>query len=181
MSKVFYPKLAASNIKKMPRHMFPYILTCTLTIMMYYIIRGLGMNSSVEEMHGGQDIIMIMGLGSWVIIIFSVIFLFYTNSFLIKRRKRNLDCSISWVWKNATWVEWFSGRLYSPAVSAFWRELPQVSFFSHLVYLLLMKMLRFPVSLGFEIAPKAIGECLFLFAGIFSAELSEHFEADSPL
>ena len=167
MSKVFYPKLAASNIKKNAKTYVPYILTCTLTIMMYYIIRGLGMNSSVEEMHGGQDIIMIMGLGSWVIIIFSVIFLFYTNSFLIKRRKKEfglfniLGMEKRHLGRVVFWETLFSGGFSLLAGIA------SGILFSHLVYLLLMKMLRFPVSLGFEIAPKAIGECLFLFAGIF--------------
>ena len=88
MSKFFYVKLAFSNIKKNARIYVPYMLTCMGTIMMYYIIRGLALNQSMRDIRGGNEVQMIMGFGSWIIGIFAVIFLFYTNSFLIKRRKK---------------------------------------------------------------------------------------------
>ena len=84
----FYPRLAADGIRKNKRMYIPYILTCTGMVMMYYIITFLQYSDTVLALRGGSTIAMMMGLGSWVIAVFAVIFLFYTNSFLIRRRKK---------------------------------------------------------------------------------------------
>ncbi|MDE5945695.1 MAG: FtsX-like permease family protein, partial [Oscillospiraceae bacterium] len=88
MKMSFYPKLALSNIKKNARSYIPYIITCIVTIAMYYIMKSLSLNKDLEKTFGGSTLIYILELGSNVIAIFSVIFLFYTNSFLIKNRKK---------------------------------------------------------------------------------------------
>ncbi len=84
----FYPKLAAGNIKKNGRTYFPYILTCILTIAMFYVFKSLSMNPGLKKMTGAEHLAFIMMFGSIVIGLFALIFLFYTNSFLIKRRKK---------------------------------------------------------------------------------------------
>lgn len=84
----FYPKLAAGNIKKNGRTYFPYILTCILTIAMFYVFKSLSMNPGLKKMTGAEHLALIMMFGSIVIGLFALIFLFYTNSFLIKRRKK---------------------------------------------------------------------------------------------
>lgn len=88
MTKTFYPKLAASNIKKNRRTYIPYILTCILTVAMFYIVKSLSMNPGLEQMLGGGYVSYTMLFGSLVVGLFALIFLFYTNSFLIKRRKK---------------------------------------------------------------------------------------------
>ena len=57
-------------------------------VMMYYIIAFLGENKLVSTIRGGATVQMILGLGAVVLRVFSLIFLFYTNSFLMKRRKK---------------------------------------------------------------------------------------------
>ncbi len=84
----FYPKLAASGIRKNRRLFTPFILTCTGMVMMFYIIIYLAASDALSEVVGGETLRSIFALGSWVIAVFSVIFLFYTNSFLIRRRKK---------------------------------------------------------------------------------------------
>ena len=59
-------------------------------IMMNYIIAFLTFSDSLSDMSGGDQIKMMLNLGCYVIGAFSVIFLFYTNSFLIKKRKKEL-------------------------------------------------------------------------------------------
>lgn len=66
----------------------PFVLSCILTIMMYYMVSSLSMNPNMMNMIGGDVMQQILSLGIYVITVFAVIFLFYTNSFLIKRRKR---------------------------------------------------------------------------------------------
>ena len=83
-----YPKLAVQGIRKNGKIYLPYIITCIGMIMMFYIISYLTYSKSVYAMNGGRDIQMILSWGMGVIAVFSVIFLFYTNSFIIKRRKK---------------------------------------------------------------------------------------------
>ena len=84
----FYPKLAASGMIKNKRMYLPYILTCTGMVMMYYIIQFLSVNEPIGQLSGAEAIQSTLAFGSWVIAIFACIFLFYTNSFLIRRRKK---------------------------------------------------------------------------------------------
>lgn len=84
----FYPRLAADGMRKNKRLYLPYILTCTGMVMMYYIVTFLQYSNAVSALPGGETITAMMGLGSWIIAAFAVLFLFYTNSFLIRRRKK---------------------------------------------------------------------------------------------
>ena len=84
----FYFGLAKDGIRKNSKMYTPYILTCIGMVMMYYIILSLQTDKTIGNMAHGSDIQMVLGFGGWVIAIFSCIFLFYTNSFLIKRRKK---------------------------------------------------------------------------------------------
>lgn len=88
MRKGFYIKLAASNIKKNSRTYIPYIITCIITAAMFYIINSLSNNESIKKLYGGETILITLGYGTYVTAIFAFIFLFYTNSFLMKRRKK---------------------------------------------------------------------------------------------
>ncbi len=88
MKFAFYPKLAFHGVCKNKKLYFPYILTSLGMVMMFYIISFLSYTPVLDHMRGGPNLKMIMGLGSWVIGIFAVIFLFYTNSFLLRGRKK---------------------------------------------------------------------------------------------
>lgn len=89
MNKMFlYPKLAASGIKNNRRTYLPYILTCAGMIMMFYIVAFLQGNSFVAKMRGGDIMQVLLGFGVVIMVIFSSIFMFYTNSFLIRGRKK---------------------------------------------------------------------------------------------
>ena len=83
-----YARLAAGGIRRNGRLYAPYILTCSLMAMMYYIVCFLSANSMLGDMKGGDMLREMMGFGIVIMGIFAGIFLFYTNSFLIKQRKR---------------------------------------------------------------------------------------------
>ena len=84
----FYPKLALTGIAKNKKTYIPYILTGIGMVAMFYIVTFLSKNDAVGSMRGGESVQGFLNMGTWVIGIFSVILLFYTNSFLIRRRKR---------------------------------------------------------------------------------------------
>lgn len=86
----FYPHLAANGIKKNKKLYLPYIFTCAGMIMMNYIISFLATSPQITGMRGGESVQLMLTMGIWVIGIFSLIFLFYTNSFLMRRRKKEL-------------------------------------------------------------------------------------------
>ena len=83
-----YPRLAVTGIRKNSRLYFPYIGTCIGMVAMYYIIHSLSFSPTLREMKGGGTMEAILGLGVIVIAVFSLIFLLYTNSFLIRRRNK---------------------------------------------------------------------------------------------
>lgn len=84
----FYPTLAWDGIRKNKRLYLPYILTGTIMTMMYYILSTLSESSTLSQMSGGDTLMFLLPLGAAVIAIFSLLFLFYTNSFLIRQRYR---------------------------------------------------------------------------------------------
>lgn len=88
MKAGFYPKLAFDGIRKNKKMYIPYIMTCVVMVMMYYIMSFLQGSEALSHIRGIETIREILGLGTWVIAIFSCIFLFYTNSFLMRRRKK---------------------------------------------------------------------------------------------
>lgn len=87
MRKNFYLKLALGNIRKNGKFYLPFLLTCIAAAAMFFNMCSIYTN---ETLTSRQDAQMILGLGVIVIALFSAIFLFYTNSFLIKRRKKEL-------------------------------------------------------------------------------------------
>lgn len=88
MRRGFYLKLAAEGISKNRKFYFPYILTCICMVMMFYIVAYLSMSADFSAVFGGDMLQSMLGFGVFVIAIFSLIFLYYTNSFLIRRRQK---------------------------------------------------------------------------------------------
>lgn len=86
MNGSIYSRLAVTNLKNNRKTYVPYILTAVLTVMMFYIMDALARNDGIVE----NNLKLILSYARGVIIVFAVIFLFYTNSFLIKRRKREI-------------------------------------------------------------------------------------------
>ncbi len=91
MKSFFYPRLALTNLKKNSKLYFPYLITSSFTVMMFYLINYLSSHQGIDAMATGSSTMhVILNLGKIVIVIFAVIFLFYMNSFLMKRRKKEL-------------------------------------------------------------------------------------------
>lgn len=88
MKRGLYFRLAATGMSKNKKFYFPYIFTCFCMVMMYYIIQFLRISDDFRTMRGGESMQMILGMGTPVIAVFSWILLYYTNSFLIRRRQK---------------------------------------------------------------------------------------------
>ena len=88
MTHRLYPRLAWQGITKNKRLYLPFLLTCVGMVMMTYILLSLASSPILQTFPGGGTMPMILGMGSFVMAAFAVLFLFYTNSFLIRRRNR---------------------------------------------------------------------------------------------
>ena len=167
MNKLFYPKLAASNIRKNGRTYIPYILTSAFTVAMFYIIRSLSLNAGIDTMLGADTITYTLSLGSWIVGIFAVIFLFYTNSFLMKRRKKEFGLfNILGMEKKHLAKVIGLETLYIAVISLAAGLLLGVAL-DKLMYMVILKWLGGQVSLGFYISWPAMLTVLALFAAIF--------------
>lgn len=167
MNKLFYPKLAVTNIRKNSRTYFPYILTCMGCAAMYYMILGLSLNPGLETMLGGTSMAMLLNMGSWVTAIFCIIFLFYTNSFLMKRRKKEFGLyNILGMEKKhiARVIGWETVLI--GAGSLLIGLLVGILLYK-LLFLALLQLLSAKVTLGFEISWDALITTCVLFGGIF--------------
>jgi len=167
MHKLFYPKLAANNIKKNYKTYIPYFITCVITISMYYIMNSLSKNNGIESLVGDASIQFMMLLGCRVIAIFAVIFLFYTNSFLMKRRKKEFGLFniLGMEKKHLTRVIFYE-TLYIAAGSLVTGILFGVVL-DKIMYLAIMKFMGIEVPLGFYIAWESMLAAAELFAVIF--------------
>lgn len=169
MNNGFYSKLAVSNIKKNGQTYIPYLITCIFTVAMYYIMHSLSINEGLRTMRGGDAMMSILEFGRWVIGIFAVIFLFYTNSFLMKGRKKEIGLwNILGMEKRHILKEIGFETLYMTMISLAVGLLVGI-LFEKVVYLLLLKILKFEITLGFHIYGKAVLTTGILFAGIFLA------------
>ena len=82
----FYPRLAWSGIVKNKRLYVPYILSASGVAAVFYIMFYLASGSFLDGMVGGSAAAQTLSLGVYVIVVFALIFLFYCNSFLVRRR-----------------------------------------------------------------------------------------------
>lgn len=91
MKTAVHTRLALDGIKKNKRLYIPYIAGGALMSGITYIMHFLSSDRILGNIKKGSATLgSILPFAGWVISIFSVIFLFYTNSFIIKRRSREL-------------------------------------------------------------------------------------------
>ena len=163
LSSSIYGKLAFTNLKNNRKTYVPYILTSILTVMMYYIMDALSRSSSIVD----PSLQSVLTCAVGVIMIFAVIFLFYTNSFLIKRRKKEIGVyNILGMGKRHI-AQMLTVETVVTAVISIGAGLAFGIIFSKFMYLALIKLLHYDVRMDFEISGKSIRYTLILFVIIF--------------
>lgn len=135
--------------------------------MMYYMVSSLSMNPNMMNMIGGDVMQQILSLGIYVITVFAVIFLFYTNSFLIKRRKREFGLfnilgmekkHLSIVIALESMIVFLVSMVLGIGIGIL---------LDKAFYLLIAKMLNASIALGFYISYQSIVNSIILFFIIF--------------
>lgn len=168
MNKLFYPKLAASGLKKNRRLYIPYLLTCIFTVAMFYIVKSLSLNPGLSDMVGDATMTFTMKFGCVVIGLFALIFLFYTNSFLMKQRKKEfglfhiLGMEKHHLYRLIAWENLYVAIFTLTAGLLFGIALDKAMF------LLVSRMIGGEIPLGFFLSPRAVVETMVLFLGIYT-------------
>ena len=85
-----YVRLAKNNLKNNKSLYVPYMVAGMITVLMFYIMMFINNSAGLEKMRGAYYITTIMSFGVIVVGIFSYIYIFYTNSFISKRRKKEM-------------------------------------------------------------------------------------------
>lgn len=165
MSKMFYQKLAVNNIKKNKKYYFPYILTTIGMIAMFYMICSLADNSVKL---GAPSMHYLMILGTRVTSVFAVIFLFYTNRFLTKRRTKEFGLYSILGMEKRHISRVIFGETFIIGVLSLFLGLGIGLLLDKAMYLILLKLISFPVPTEFAISIEGIIKTLILFGGIFT-------------
>ena len=167
MFKFFYFRLAVDNLKKNAKMILPFLCSSSLTVMIFYLVYSLSHNEGLNALTGGEYVQMLLSLGVGVIVVFSVIFLFYTNSFLMKRRKHEFGIfNILGMEKKHIALVIFYEILISLVVSLVF-GIGAGILFDKLSYMILLRMLSFDAGFGFYISGSGIGYSLILFSLIY--------------
>lgn len=171
MRKSLFPSLAWQNIRKNIKFYLPYILTIIGTVAGFYIISAIASDEGVAKLRGAAYVTLMMFLGINIIGIFSVIFLLYTNSFLIKRRHKELALynMLGMEKRHIAWILCYES-LYVAFIGIGGGLLCGI-LLHKLVTLTLFKLLRFDVPFGFSISIVAIKVSVILFASIIAITL----------
>lgn len=163
-----YPKLAWDGIRKNKRFYLPYILTCIGMVMMFYIIHYLAAMPTLKDMPGGDTMEMVLGLGTWVVALFAVIFLFYTNSFLMRRRQKEFGLyNMLGMGKNhlSLLLLWENGILF--VISMVGGLLGGI-LLSKMAELFMLMLLGGEVTYTLRIDPDAFGDTWVIFIPVFA-------------
>lgn len=154
-------------MKKNGRFYLPYILTCIFTIMMFYNMCSIYSHEGLKQMRGSDSIILMMGLGCYVIGIFAVIFLFYTNNFLMRRRKKELGLyNILGMEKRHIAKILLYESIYTFLISII-VGIGCGVLFNQLIVMLMEKIVQFPVVLKSEVNGFSFYTTVILFFVIF--------------
>ncbi len=163
MSNAFYLKLAQMNIKKNGKNFLPYLLTCIGMVAMFYMIISLSQNKGLNS----DTLTSILSLGTMVTAIFSAIFLFYTNSFLIKQRKKELGLyNILGMEKRHIAKVILCETVIVSAVSIVGGLLIGI-LLDKLMFLALIRMFSYDIPFGFELSLFPVLVTIALFLAIF--------------
>ena len=162
-----YIKLMTTNIKNGKKFYLPYILSGILIVTLFYNILAIYYNEGLSNMAGGGDVKLIMSFGSKVIGIFSFIFIFYTNSFIMKRRKKDIGIyNILGMEKRNIARELFAETM-AIAIIVIVCGLATGILFDKFLMMFLYKLLGFETSIKFVISGMAVFYTLILFLTLY--------------
>lgn len=168
MHKGIFSRLAKQNIRNNKSTYIPYMITCIFCIAMIYMMEFLRDCPTLDQaVRQADEVRMIVFTGEIVVEIFCIIFLIYSNSFLMKRRQKEIGLyNILGMERNHIGIVMFLETIIT-SIGSLAGGIAAGIIGSKLALLLLLKLLHIPSVLGFYISVKGIFTCLFMFGIVF--------------
>ena len=168
MRKGIFSKLAIQNIRNNKSTYIPYMITCIFCIVMIYMMEFLRDCPTLDQaVRHAAEVRMILSTGEIIVIIFCVIFLIYSNSFLMKRRQKEIGLyNVLGLEKTHIGIVMLLETIITTVISLT-AGIAAGILGSKLALLLLLRLLHIPAVLGFYVSLKGIVICMVMFGGIF--------------
>ena len=168
MHKGIFSRLAKQNIRNNKSTYIPYMITCIFCVAMIYMMEFLRDCPTLDQaVRQADEVRMIVFTGEIVVEIFCIIFLIYSNSFLMKRRQKEIGLyNILGLERNHIGIVMFLETIIT-SIGSLAGGVAAGIIGSKLALLLLLKLLHIPSVLGFYISVKGIFTCLFMFGIVF--------------
>lgn len=164
---MFYLKLASTNLKKNHRGYLPFLISMLFLVAINTMTQVIVNNEGMRALPGGDSASSMFGLGHIVIMIFTVIFSFYTNSFLLKQRKKELGLyNILGLGKR----ELYQLMIWESFLSFFIVLITGLItgvVLSKLAFLVLRRLISVGNEFVFQLLPESLRFVFLLFLGIF--------------
>ncbi|QAT43681.1 ABC transporter permease [Aminipila luticellarii] len=171
MNKLFYVNMAWSNMKKNSRMYLPFCLASTGTIAMFYMLEAIAESNGLSMIRGGETLRAILNFGCFIIGMFACIFLFYTNNFLMKQRKKELGIyNVLGMGKRHIGIILFFETILLYGINIV-TGLISGAVISKFIFLILLKMMDCEIPIAFSVEKKAVATAIVLFGLIFFAML----------
>lgn len=166
-----YVRLAKTNIQNNRQLYLPYIISGIVTVMMFYLMMFINNNPGLKSIPGSVNLKTIMALGVGIITIFAYIFIFYTNSFIIKRRKKEIGVYNILGMEKRHIARVLGLETVFVAMLAIAGGILSGIIFSKLILMLLYRMLGFQESVSFYIAKAGIAWAVIAFGVLYMLTL----------
>ncbi|MCI9436235.1 MAG: hypothetical protein HFH85_03525 [Lachnospiraceae bacterium] len=165
------PRMAANNIRKNGSVYFPYIGVSVFAMFTFFVFGLILKNDIIWTLPKGAYAVMLIQIGYVLLGLIMLPFLYYTNSFLIKRRKRELGLySVLGLEKKHIGIMmlWESLFLYCIVMVG---AIALGLLFSRLIFLLLLNLAKMPVDVTFMVKPGAVVNTLVFYAFVMGLNL----------
>lgn len=168
---MFYPKLALTNLKKNRKTYIPYLFTSVICVMMFYVMITITGTRGLDHLPGAGNLKIILLWAAVITGIFTAIFLFYTNSFLVKQRKKEFGLYQVLGMDKRNLAKMMTWEAIITAVTSFIAGIAMGELLGRLMFLILLKMMHISPAMKFHTTPDALGMTVVLFMAVFAATL----------
>lgn len=167
MNKGFYLKMAWGNIRKNRNIYLPYLLAASVMTALFYIQGSLCDMVDISSMKGKRMMSSLLGISTPITGIFSLVILFYVNSFVMKQRKKEFGLYNVLGMEKRHLARLMSVEILLVAVFSLFFGISGGALFSQLFFLIFYKMIRMEADLTMVIPRGAVTETLTLFGILF--------------
>lgn len=163
-------------MQKNKKTLIPYLLAGTMTVMIYYILQSLAhcpyiYKDGVEAFYGAQIISILLEISGQIVAVFATVFLFYTNQFMIRARKKEMGLYgvLGMSKKNITYI--LAAESLMNALISIVTGIVMGTFLNKLMLLILYKIINQPPVNGLFFSVEALKSTLVLFVILFAVSL----------